>query len=123
MVEEEENYFDTDLDPFSTLVDESLFLTSAVDKPLLEPIVGDTSETLRTGYNKPKINSAPCCCHFKSRSSLPGPTLLIPKVEIVAEKNSDNSVTHHCLILPTQIPTNVTIQAHRLCLIVYLTHY
>ena len=117
MVEEEKNYFDTDSDSFSTLVDESLFLTSAVDKPLLESIVGGASETLRTGYNKSKINSAPCCCPFKSQSSLPDPTSLIPKVEIVTEQHSDNSVTHHCLILPTQIPTNVTIQAHRLCLI------
>ena len=117
MVEEEKYYFDTNLDSFSTLVDESLFITSAVDKPLLESIVGGTSETLSTAYNKPKINSAPCCCHFKSQSSLPDPTLLIPKVEIVTEQHSDNSVTHHCLILPTQIPTNVTIQAHRLCLI------
>ena len=117
MVEEEKNYLDTNSDSFSTLVDESLFLTSAVDKPLLESRVGGTSETLRTGYNKPKTNSAPCCCHFKSQSSLPDPTLLIPKFEIVTEQHSDNSVTHHCLILPTQIPTNVTIQAHRWCLI------
>ena len=117
MVGKEENYFDTNLDSFSTLVDESLFLTSAVDKPLLESIVGDTSETLTTGYNKPKFDSAPCCCHFESQSSLPNPTLLIPKNEIVTEQHSDNSVTHRCLILPTQIPTNVTIQAHRLCLI------
>ena len=117
MVEEEKNYFDTNLDSFSTLVDESLFLTSAFDKPLLESIVGDTSETLRTGYNKPKINSPPCCCHFKSQSSLPDPTLLLPGVKIVTEQQNDNSVTHDCLILPTQIPTNVTIQAHRLCLI------
>ena len=117
MLEEEKNYFDTNLDSFSALADESLFLTSAVDKPLLESIVGGTSETLRTGYNEPKINSAPCCCHFKARSSLPDPSLLIPKVEIVTEQHSNNSVTHRCLILPTQIPTNVTIQAHRLCLI------
>ena len=117
MVEEEKNDFDTDSDSFSTLVDESLFLTSAVDKPLLESIVGRTSETLRTGYIKPKINSAPCCCHFKSQSSLPDPTLLLPGVKIVTEQQNHNSVTHHCLILPTQIPTNVTIQAHRLCLI------
>ena len=117
MVEEKNNYFDTNSDSFSTLVDESLFLTSAVDKPLLESVVGDTSETLSTRYNTPKINSVPCCCHFKSQSSLPGPTSLIPKVEVVTDQHSDNSVTHHCLILPTQIPTNVTIQAHRLCLI------
>ena len=117
MVEEEKNDFDTSSDSFSTLVDESLFLTSAVDKPLLESIVGGTSETLKPGYNKQTFDSAPCCCHFKSQSSLPDPTLLIPKVKIVTEQENDNSVTHHCFILPTQIPTNITIQAHRLCLI------
>ena len=118
MVEEKKNDFDTNSDSFSTLIDESLFLTSAVDKPLLESVVGYTSETLSTAYNKPKINSAPCCCHFKYQSSLPDPTLLISKVGIVQqEQHSNNSVTHRCLILPTQIPNNVTIPAHRLCLI------